>query len=1044
MRKKIFDWCLTTVTAFVLSSFMALAQTGQITVTGVVSSSGDGEPMVGVTVQVKGTTVGTVTDVNGRYEIRASKGQTLAFSYIGFERQELRVAGPKLNVVLDENNEALEEVVVVGYGVQKKKLLTGATAQVKGEDIQKLNTVNPLQALQGQTPGMSITSTSGQPGSSMKVIIRGLGTIGNSGPLYLIDGVGGDITTLNPADIESIDVLKDAASAAIYGAQAANGVVLVTTRRGREGKARVSFDAYYGWQSVARKAQLLDAHQYMTIMDEQAVNSGNAPIDWSRYSTIFDQQGNPLDTDWMDVMFKDNATTQSYNLSITGGSKASTYALSIGYMDQEGIVGGKSVSNYDRYNVRLNADQQIASFLRIGEQIGMMTKTTRGISVGNQYNNSLRGAFQSSPLVPIYGPNDFDSPYYDTSYDSWWSEMGNVYGTMMTLNKSESTNTNFTGNIFAEIEPIRNLIFRSQLGAVYGSNQSRSYNPIYKFSPYSQNSATAPSAGQGMSHGLGLTFTNTLTYRFTVRDHTINALVGMEAYRYEGVSVSASKGLLKDGFQDWEHAYVSNGTASSSDEGLGASGSPHDKSRSVSYFGRLGWDWKERYMVNATMRADGSSKFASGHRFGYFPSVSAGWTITNEPWMERSKPWLDFLKLRASWGQVGNQNISNYQYLSPIKNTNTHYNFGTGMGASAQSTNWGAYPSRLSNEDLTWETSEQTNIGLDARLIRNRLGINIDYYWKTTKDWLVQAPVLNTAGTGEPFINGGDVENRGIEVALSWNDRIGHFNYNISANMAYNKNKVGNIPTADGMIHGQTNMLYDNSEEFYRAQDGHPIGYFWGYKTAGIFQNQKEIEQWIAAGNGVLQGPSVQPGDVKYYDINHDGMIDEADKVDLGNGIPDITYGFNIALSYRGIDLSVVASGAAGHQLVQSYRNHVKTKANYTTAILERWTGEGTSNRMPRVTETNVNWQFSDLYIHDGDYLRIANITLGYDFAKLSRWKVLSQARLYVQVQNPFTFTKYDGMDPEIGYGTDGWVSGIDVGYYPRPRTIMIGTNLKF
>ena len=403
---------------------------------------------------------------------------------------------------------------------------------------------------------------------------------------------------------------------------------------------------------------------------------------------------------------------------------------------------------------------------------------------------------------------------------------------------------------------------------------------------------------------------------------------------------------------------------------------------------------------------------------------------------------MDYFKIRASWGQVGNQNIGNYMYLAPMSFSNIYYNFGTTLGSEADQ--WGARPTRLGNEDITWETSEQFDLGFDARFFNQRLNVNFDFYVKTTKDWLVQPPVLATVGTGAPYINGGDVKNTGVELGLSWNDRIGKdFSYYVNVNGAYSKNKVGNIPNEDGIIHGKSNMLYDNSTEFYRASNGEPIGYFWGFKTAGIFQNQADIDEWIKAGNGVLQA-DVKPGDVKYYDIDHNGVIDEQDKVNLGNGMPDFTYGFSFGFDYKGLDFSVQANGQAGNDIVQSYRNVGSTTANYTTKILDRWTGEGTSNSIPRVTNTNVNYQFSDLFIQDGDFLRISNITLGYDFSKLLKCKYISQCRLYAQVQNAFTFTKYDGMDPEIGYGMDGWVSGVDLGYYPRPRTFLFGVNLKF
>lgn len=1018
-------------------------------ITGVVTSATDNSPLIGVSVQIKGTSTGNITDLDGKYSVTARVGQTLVFSYIGFKTQEIKVSNNSvINVVLEEDNEILDEVVVIGYGVQKKKLLTGATSQVKGENVAKLNTTNPLQAMQGQLPGVSIASTSGQPGSDMKVNIRGLGTIGNSGPLYLIDGVSGDITTLNPADIESIDVLKDAASAAIYGAQAANGVVLITTKNGKEGKAEVSFDAYYGIQNVARKIDMLNAQEYMTIVDEKALNSGGTPYDWSSYQSIRDADGNIYDTDWIDAMFKDNATTESYTLGITGGAATSTYAISLGYMNQEGIVGGKDVSNYSRYNFRINSEHKLfRNRLKVGEQVSFVYKKNSGIAVGNQYWNTLKGAFSTSPLSPIYSDNNtYDSPFNDTTHSDWYNADGNPYGSMMTTSNNENKNGTFSGNLYAELELIKNLRIKTVFGAVYGSNEYRDFTPLYRFSIYSYND-TRTKVSQNMSHSLGLTWTNTATYDWTIKQHAFNALIGMEAYRYEGMSLGAGNGGLKEGFDDWEHAYVSNGTSSSTANGLSASGSPHDQSRTVSYFGRLGWNWKETYMVNATLRADGSSRFAAGHRFGVFPSVSAGWTISNEDFMESTKEWLDFLKLRVSWGQVGNQNISNYQYLAPVT-SDALYLFGSGYSdadaAAYLKNNWGAYPSRLANEAVTWETSEQTNIGLDAYMMDNRLGVNFDFYIKNTKDWLVSAPILATAGTGAPYINGGNVKNTGIELSLSWNDVIGKdFRYNVSVNGAYNKNTVGAIPTEDGIIHGSSNQLYDNSPEFYRAENGKPIGYFWGYKTAGIFQNEQEIEDWKNAGNGILQS-DVKPGDVRYVDIDKNGIIDENDKVNLGNGMPDVTYGFNLGFTYKGLDFSLTANGAFGQQIVQAYRSQGGKYANCTTAILDRWTGEGTSNRMPRVTEENINWQFSDLYVLDGDYLRISNITIGYDFAKLIRCRLISQARVYAQVQNAFTFTKYNGMDPEIGYGTDGWVSGIDLGYYPRPRTILLGVNLKF
>ncbi|EHO70197.1 SusC/RagA family TonB-linked outer membrane protein [Segatella maculosa OT 289] len=1043
MRSKDF-FCKVVMTAFMLLWTTSICAK---TVTGKVLSASDNEPLLGATVIVQGKQGGSVTDLDGNFSIEANDGQTLVVSYIGFITQRVKVNGDNLVIKLEEEANSLNDVVVIGYGVQKKKLVTGANINVKGDDIAKLNTSNPLQALQGQTPGMTIISQSGQPGSGLKVNIRGMGTINGSDPLYIIDGIRGDIASLNPADIESIDVLKDAASAAIYGSQSANGVVLITTKSGKEGRAVVSFDGYVGWQNKPRSVKMLNAHEYMTILDEQAINSGKQPYDWSAYKSIYNADGSVVDTDWVDQMFRKNAQTGSYNIGVTGGSKTGNYALTLGYMNQEGIVGGKDVSNYERYNFRVNSDWQVKPWLKIGEQVSFIYTKNRGVSVGNAYNNTLKGAFGMSPLVPVYGKNNYKSPYLNTKFMDWQDvqAMGNPYGLMMTNTNNENNAARFSANVYADAEWLKDLHFRTVVGYEYYSSDYRNFTPIYEFSDYSRN-INQTRVSQNASHNHQLTWTNTLSYSWKWKAHSLNALVGTEAYQFSGIGVGAGQGKLKSGFDDWSHAYISNGTASSPEDGLSASGAPALKQRMFSYFGRAGWNWKETYMLNATLRADASSKFARGNRWGYFPSVSAGWLVSNERFWKPVANILDYFKLRVSWGQVGNQNIGDLMFVSPITTAGVYYLFGNQYGAAAQAPFYGAYESRLANEKVKWETSEQIDLGFDARAIDGRLNINFDWYYKTTKDWLVVAPILATAGTGAPYINGGDVKNTGVEVGLSWSDRLGKdLHYYVNVNGAYNHNEVGNIPTEDGIIHGTdgNGQLYDNSTEFYRASNGRPIGYFWGYKTAGVFQNQQDINDWIAAGNGVLQS-DVQPGDVKYYDIDHNGVINDADKVNLGNGMPDFTYGFTLGFDYKGFDFNVTANGMVGNDVVQAYRNVGTKTANYTTEVLSRWTGEGTSNKYPRVTENNINWQFSDLFIHDGSFLRVSNITLGYDFVKILNTQLFSQARLYFQIQNALTFTKYNGMDPEIGYGVNSWASGIDLGYYPRPRTILVGVNLKF
>jgi TonB-linked SusC/RagA family outer membrane protein len=1000
-------------------------------VSGRVTGTSDGQPIPGVVIKVKGKTGGAATDQNGAYSIQAQVGDVLQFSSIGFTTKEATVAASgNINVSLTEDNQELEEVVVVGYGVQQKKLVTGATVQVKGETLQRQSTTNALQGLQGQTPGVQIASTSGQPGEAMKVTIRGLGTIGNSGPLYVVDGVlTGDITYLNAADIESIDVLKDAASAAIYGSQAANGVVLVTTRTGKRGQAAsITFDAYAGVQNVAKKTDMLNAREYASIMNEAAINGGKQPI-FTNDQILAYGEG----TNWLDQMFVKDALTQNYSLGASGASDVSVFSTAFSYTSQEGIVGGKDLSNYERYSFRINSEHNFyKDILKIGQHLTYTDINNNGIGVGNQYNNALRGAFNTSPFVKMYDEN---GNFFDNSNSSWNNGEANPYAQMVYGNQNRRNNQRLLGDVYLTVEPIKNLKFRTSLGMDYNAAESRSFVPIYQLSIYAYNLTTR--ASQSMNKGKSLIWDNLLSYKFNVKtDHEFEVMAGSSAYRADGSNIFGTNTNLI--FEDLDHAWLSNATGKNI-AGISLGGAPYDEDRRMSYFGRLNYNYKQTYLLNATFRADGSSRFSSQNRWGYFPSISAGWVATNEKFMEGQRNWLDFFKLRASWGQVGNQNIAAFQYLAPITLSNTNYIFGPEEGALVP----GAYPSRIANPGLKWETSEQSNIGFDANILKGMLSINFDWYQKTTKDWLISAPILATAGADAPFINGGNVKNTGVELALTFKNKVGEFNYSIGVNGAYNTNTVGNIPTADGIVHGLANQLFDNAQEFYRAQSGFPIGYFWGLKTSGIFQNEAEVQAYQANGRQIQ--PTAAPGDVRYVDLNGDGTIDGADRTMIGNPNPKYTFGINLSADYKGFDFSVVASGVAGNDIVQSYRNQANPYGNYTSRILDRWRGEGSSNTTPRVTEDNRNWtNFSDLYIQSGDYLRISNVTIGYDLGRVFKKSYLKQVRLYASALNLYTFTKYDGMDPEIGYGSEGFSSGVDVGYYPRPRTFMFGANFRF
>ncbi|HWV65610.1 SusC/RagA family TonB-linked outer membrane protein, partial [Chitinophaga sp.] len=699
------------------------------------------------------------------------------------------------------------------------------------------------------------------------------------------------------------------------------------------------------------------------------------------------------------------------------------------------------ISYFDRYNFRINSEHNLyQNIVKIGEHLTFNYQNNHGIAVAGLYNSTLRSAFGTSPLLPMYDSagNYFSSDrkgWYPGKPDqSWNNGEANPYAVMDYTTRNRNSSQGLFGDVYIQAEPIKGLKFRSSLGLNYYANQSHGYTPVYHLSIYSFNDTAKVS--QSMGNGRTIQFDNLISYDFNVRDdHHFSVMAGSSSLKTQTVAMNGSNWDLR--VADMRHAYLS--VAQNVNKGapyMSLGGGPTE-SALMSYFGRFQYDFQEKYLLNITFRADGSSKFAPDSRWGYFPSVSAGWVVSRENFMQ-GVHWLDFLKIRGSWGQVGNQNVAAYQFLSPITFSNTAYIFGPVEGANTQ----GAYPSRIANPNVKWETSEQTNIGFDATLFE-RFNVTFEYYSKKTKDWLITVPILATAGADAPLINGGDVSNTGVELALNYSNRIGkNFSYSIGVNGAYNRNRIGNIPTNDHVLHGNTNVLYNNAGEFYRAANGEPVGYFWGYKTAGIFQTADEVLAYKGKTGTPIQ-PTAKPGDVRYVDLNGDGVIDAADKTKIGDPNPDFTFGFNITLGYKGFDLLVQASGVSGNQLIQSWRSPGGF-ANYSTEILDRWHGPGTSNRIPRVTEDGVNWaQISDLYVYDGKFLRINNITLGYDFANLVKKSYLGKVKLYASVQNAFVITRYKGMDPEVGYN-EGFSSGVDIGYYPRPRTFMVGANIRF
>jgi len=1041
---------LSMVLLMVMFTGMAFAQ--QKTITGKVTDE-SGSAIPGTTIIVKGTTTGIVSDIDGNYSLSIpASAKTLVFSFIGMKSQEISVGSQtNISVKMISESTGLEEVVAIGYGVQKKKLNTGATIQVTGDQIQKLSTTNVLSSMQSQSPGVSITQTSGMPGEGFKVTIRGLGTIGNSDPLYVIDGIaGGDINSLNPSDIESVDVLKDAASAAIYGARAANGVILVTTKRGKSGKMQITYDGFYGVQNPYKEPPLLNAKEYMSLLNEVNFNDGIAPYDWATMiPTLYAKvQGGWNGTNWLDEIRNKNAVTQNHAVNILGGNDISKFSLGFSYSDQQGIYGSPVQPGNTRYTARLNSEHVLLKsnsgldVIKFGENLTYGYGEKQGIGIGNIYWNDIHNMLVASPLMPVYGT---DGTYFNktdkatTGLDQLSPDIANPIASMV-YNRGEnlSKNYNLNASAFLEIQPVKNLVLKSTFGYKMNASSYRQYTPMYTLSTSTIN--TIDKVNQSMSSGYSWTFENTLAYSYRIKDHSFNALIGQSLEKWGmGESMNVTNGYSL--FSDFEHAWLDN-TKGLTSGTTNISGSPWGSGGLESFFGRISYNYNETYLLTVVARADGSSNFASGNRWGYFPSVSAGWVATNESFMEGTKSWLDFLKLRGSWGQNGNASISNFQYLATVSfGATAAYSFANNK--TSQST--GAYADILPNKNIKWETSQTTDLGFDARFLNSRLGAAFSWYDKKTIDWLVVAPTLASYGTGAPYINGGDVDNKGIEIALNWKDKIGKVDYGVNFNLAHNKNEVTRIANTEGIIHGDANVLSQGTTEMTRVQVGYPIGYFYGYKTAGVFQNQAQI-----AGTKAFLQSKPQPGDLIFVDTNNDGVINTKDKVQIGDPHPKISIGYGFNLGYKGFDLNVAGTGAFGLQIAKSYRSFADSKVqNYTTDIFSRWHGEGTSNKLPRLTSgSNANWQeISDIYIENGDYVKVQNITIGYDFKKLITKMPFAQARLYVTGQNLYTFTNYSGQDPEIGYsggGNQTWASGIDLGFYPSPRTILIGVNLKF
>ena len=1030
----------------------------------------NGDPVIGAGVTQVGTTNGVVTDADGNYVFSVPDGATINVEALGYEPQQFRVvAGQSVyGVTLAESATELDETVVIGYGTQRKRLITGSTISVTGESIQKQQTTDALGALYSNVPGVSLVASNGQPWSGYKINIRGLGTTGNSDPLVVVDGVaGGDISSLNPADIESIDILKDAASAAIYGARAANGVILVTTRQAKKtDKVNIHFDASWGIQQPNfNGVRSVTAQEYMDLLNEVKAQAGLIEPGGDYYN--FAEQmpvlypkiknGTFTGTDWLRESVNKNAPTNNYVIGFNGGSDVARYSISFSKSYVEGTLGYPKNTFYDRTTIRANSEFSLwrsggKDILKFGENAIVSLYNSNSVSQGTIYGNKIHDYLVTTPLLPAYDDDGTFYDYADQQRDHWESVQDGTYNMLEQagLSKDEGKTYRVQANAYLEFTPHRDWKFRTVYGQQIRARFTRSYTPAYELSATSLKEFDE--VKQGASLNTSWTWENTLSWKHKFGAHNVDALVGTSI---EGTSWGESLDgkRAKTLFGTWESANLSSSESEITKQYVDISGSntvPFN--RLLSFFFRANYNYKDTYLFTATFREDGSSNFAKGHRWGFFPSASAGWIVTNEPWMDWATNAMNYFKLRASWGRNGNCNIANFQYAATIALNKSPYDFSMdGMTIST-----GAFPDILPNANLSWETSEQTDLGFDARFLGSKLGVTFDYYIKDTKDWLVDAPALLSYGTGAPTINGGAVRNSGVELSLNWADKVGDFFYNIGVNGSYNKNKVLYINNSEGIIRGAISVLAQTVDSYpsFEAREGYPIGHFVGIASEGIFQNQAQIDAYNAKGYAFMNEggyESAQPGDVIWIDQNGDGKYDIEDLVEIGNPNPDYNLGVNLNFEWKGFDLSINGSGAFGQQILNSYRGYNKDEDNYTNVQLARfWTGEGSTNSFPRFTSGNhsnmlCNKYQGDVWSFDADYFKIRNITFGYDLKRAIKKLPFASLRFYFAGQNLFTFTKYDGMDPEVGYGGGvAWSSGIDIGSYPSARTYMFGFNIKF
>ena len=1049
---------------FLVTGLGGVSALAQQQVRGTVTDE-SGLPVIAAGVLVQGTTIGTTTDADGVYVLdRVPANAVLEVSSIGYETQTAVVGGRSvIDFVLREDALLLDDVVVVGYGVQKKSVVTASISKVDGDQLNtvKASTIN--DALKGKVSGVQITQASGQPGSGSQIKIRGIGTVNNSDPLYIVDGmpVDGGIDYLNPTDIQSVEILKDAASAAIYGARAANGVVLVTTKNGTKGKATITYNGSYGWQNPWRKKEVLNAKEYMTIMNEMDVNDGIVP----RY-TLAQVAAAGKGTDWQDETFNYNAPVQQHQLSVSGGTDKATYFLSLGYFNQEGIIGGNyDKSNYDRFSLRSNntyvpyetTDRDFLNKLTLTANVAYSRIKSKGIETNSEFGSILGSAVAFNPTISVFADEATaaqilaDHPTAIVAKDgrvyslppSGYQELTNPVANLETPGNTIYNTDKFVANFTGELDIIEGLIFKTSFGTdlSFWGNDGYAY-PQYKSS---MNYTLRSSVWSSMNRGFRWQTENYFSYNKQLDKHNFSVVLGQSAMSYNYRYLSGTDYDLLE--TDPLKANIDHAIAERTEERVSGGTGGYDFQRLASYFFRFDYNYDERYMLEVTVRRDGSSRFGPGHKWATFPAVSLGWNISNESWFRDNVNWVNQLKLRASWGKNGNENIGNFRYASLMDGGQNYY-FGRGWDVAtanfASTMQYGASAGALANPNIRWEESEQIDLGLDARLLNDRLSFGIDYYKKKTNGMLMDMPIPSYVGQSAPMSNLGDMENWGIEFEIGWQQQLGDFHYSINANASLLRNKLIKLGNASGEAVYQSNGA-SGVGDYVKGKNGEVWPFFYGMKTDGLFQNWDEVRSYTNA-NGELLQPNAQPGDVRFVDTNNDGVVNDDDRTKIGKGQPDWTYGLTMSADWKGFDATLFFQGSIGNDIFDySMRGDIPAM-NRPAWILDRWIGEGSSNRIPRVTAANPNqnWRSSDLYVKNGSYLRLKTAQIGYTIpAQVIRHIGIANVRVYLAGENLLTFTKYDGFDPEMASG--GYTTiGVDRGIYPQARTITVGATITF